>query len=88
MKMPKLGVRLLVTGAVLAAAAVGVGILWQRYVARPWTRMGQVQANVIRIAPRVAGVVVKVAVADNQPVRKGDLLFEIDPSDRNLEHSK
>jgi len=80
MKVPKLGVRLLVTGVMLAAAAVAVGILWQRYVAQPWTRMGQVQANVIRIAPRISGVVVNVAVIDNQHVSKGDLLFEIDPS--------
>jgi len=80
MKVPKLGVRLLLTGAVVVAAAIAVGVLWRRYVAHPWTRMGQVQANVVRIAPRVAGVVVKVAVADNQLVRKGDLLFEIDPS--------
>jgi multidrug resistance efflux pump len=80
MKVPKLGVRLLVTGAVLVAAVIAVAILWRRYVAHPWTRMGQVQANVIRIAPRVAGVVVKVPVTDNQLVRKGDLLFEIDPS--------
>ena len=80
MKVPKLSVRLIVTGVVLIAAVIACSILWQRYVAQPWTRMGQVQADVIRIAPRVAGVVVKVAVADNQHVRKGDLLFEIDPS--------
>ena len=80
MRVPKLSVRLLVTGVVLVAATITVSVLWQRYVAQPWTRMGQVQANVIRIAPRIAGVVVKVAVADNQTVRKGDLLFEIDPS--------
>jgi len=77
MKVPKLGVRLLLTGVVVVAAAIAVGVLWRRYVERPWTRMGQVQANVIRIAPRVAGVVVKVAVADNQLVRKGDLLGTI-----------
>ena len=80
MNVPKLSVRLLVTGAVVVAAVIACSVLWQRYVERPWTRMGQVQANVIRIAPRVAGVVINVAVADNQQVRKGDLLFEIDPS--------
>ena len=80
MKKPKLVVRLLVTGVVVAAAVVAAWVLWQRYVERPWTRMGQVQASVIRIAPRVAGVVVRVGVADNERVSKGDLLFEIDPS--------
>jgi multidrug resistance efflux pump len=85
MKAPKLGIRLLVTGAVVVAAAIAAWVLWERYVARPWTRMGQVQANVIRIAPRVSGVVVKVAVTDNQRVKKGDLLFEIDPSAYELQ---
>ena len=80
MKQPKLVVRLLVTGVVVVAAAIAAWVLWQRYVERPWTRMGQVQASVIRIAPRVAGVVVKVGVTDNQKVSRGDLLFEIDPS--------
>ena len=80
MNVPKLSLRLLVTGVVIVAAVIACSILWQRYVVRPWTRMGQVQADVIRIAPRIAGVVVKVGVADNQHVSKGDLLFEIDPS--------
>ena len=80
MKVPMIGVRLLVTGAVVAAAVIAVQTLWKRYEEHPWTRMGQVQANVIRIAPRVAGVVIKVPITDNQRVRKGDLLFEIDPS--------
>lgn len=80
MKVPKLPLRLLATGIVLAAAAIAARALWQQYVAHPWTRMGQVQANVIRIAPRVGGVVVKVPVTDNQSVHAGDLLFEIDPS--------
>ncbi|MHC4957644.1 MAG: HlyD family secretion protein [Planctomycetota bacterium] len=85
LKIPKLGTRLLVTGAVVLAAVVAVWVLWQRYVERPWTRMGQVQANVLRIAPRVSGVVTRVAVADNQQVKKGDLLFEIDPSAYRLQ---
>ena len=77
---PKLALRMTVTGVVVAAGVLAAWALWQRNVASPWTRMGQVQANVLRIAPRVSGVVVKVAVADNQLVREGELLFEIDPS--------
>lgn len=33
------------------------------------------------VAPRVAGPVVKLLVDDNQPVKKGDLILEIDPKD-------
>jgi multidrug resistance efflux pump len=47
----------------------------------PWTRDGQVRANIVGIAPRVSGPIIHVAVHDNQELRKGDLLFEIDPSD-------
>ena len=39
------------------------------------------RANLIGIAPRVSGPIVKVCVQDNQFVKSGDLLFEIDPAD-------
>lgn len=68
-----------VTGAiVLAAIAVGV-CRWRVYLENPWTRDGQVQANVIQIAPRVSGPIVTLPIRDNQFVRAGELLFEIDP---------
>ncbi|HET6397490.1 MAG TPA: HlyD family secretion protein [Pseudoxanthomonas sp.] len=38
-----------------------------------------VKADRILVAPQVAGRVVEVAVGQNQPVRRGDLLFRIDP---------
>ncbi len=46
----------------------------------PWTRDGRVRADVINVAPDVSGAVVTMPVADNQFVKKGDLLMEIDPS--------
>jgi multidrug resistance efflux pump len=55
--------------------------LYHRYVENPWTRDSQVRANIVGIAPRVSGPIVRVAVHDNQEVKKGDLLFEIDPAD-------
>jgi multidrug resistance efflux pump len=55
--------------------------LYQRYIENPWTRDGQVRANIVGIAPRVSGPVIHVAVHDNQEVKKGELLFEIDPAD-------
>jgi multidrug efflux system membrane fusion protein len=44
----------------------------------PLTADAYVQAYVIQVAPRVEGQVVYVAVQENQAVKKGDLLFEID----------
>lgn len=45
----------------------------------PFTTDAYVQAFVIQVAPRIEGQVVGVYVQENQLVRKGDLLFEIDP---------
>src|SRR3984893_4158814 len=55
--------------------------VYSRYVQNPWTRDGQVRANIVGIAPRVSGPIIVVAVRDNQQVKEGDLLFEIDPND-------
>lgn len=40
-----------------------------------------VEGHVVSVSPRVAGHVVKLLVTDNQVVKKGDLLLEIDPRD-------
>lgn len=52
--------------------------LWAHYMYSPWTRDGRVRADVVAIAPDVAGLVTEVGVVDNQRVRKGDALFVID----------
>ena len=43
-----------------------------------------VQADQVTIAPQISGRVVEVAVSENQKVRKGDLLFRIDPEPLQL----
>lgn len=40
-----------------------------------------VEGHIITVAPRVSGPVVKLCIEDNQQVKKGDLLLEIDPVD-------
>ena len=73
----------LVLGIVNLALLAAVG--WyayqalEDYLSNPWTRDGQVRGQVIQVAPRVSGMVTRIAVIDNQYVRAGDLLFEIDP---------
>lgn len=76
--------KILAYSLTLAVAAVAGWIIWteyQRYTDDPWTRDGQVRANVVGIAPRVPGPIIRIAVIDNQQVKRGDLLFEIDPAD-------
>jgi multidrug efflux system membrane fusion protein len=57
-------------------ALVAYYVLSDRYT--PLTTDAYLQAYVIQVAPRVEGQVVQVPVWENQAVRKGDLLFEID----------
>ncbi|MCX2698371.1 MULTISPECIES: efflux RND transporter periplasmic adaptor subunit [Ochrobactrum] len=52
--------------------------LWDYYMNAPWTRDGKIRADVVRIAPDVAGLVSEVLVHDNQNVKKGDVIFRID----------
>ncbi len=73
-------IRLLVTLLVLAAALFFGYRKYATYTENPWTRDGQVRTQVIQVAPRVTGMVTRIHVVDNQKVKKGDLLFEIDPS--------
>lgn len=40
-----------------------------------------IEGHVITVAPRVSGPVLKLNIEDNQDVKKGDLLLEIDPND-------
>ncbi|HTD14388.1 MAG TPA: efflux RND transporter periplasmic adaptor subunit, partial [Chthoniobacterales bacterium] len=73
--------RYLVTLTAVAIAATTAWFLYRKYVTDPWTRDSQIRANIVGIAPRVAGPIVSIPVHDNQEVKAGDLLFEIDPAD-------
>lgn len=64
---------------VLVVAAVAGGVhLYDYYMNEPWTRDGRVSADVVSIAPDIAGLVAEVKVSDNQQVKAGDILFTID----------
>jgi multidrug resistance efflux pump len=71
--------KILTTGVIVLVAAAAVAYKYWDYMTNPWTRDGQVRANVIQVAPRVSGPIVKLPIEDNQFVKASDLLFEIDP---------
>ncbi|MGF6710739.1 multidrug resistance efflux pump [Luteibacter sp. W1I16] len=71
-------IRFAVTAVVVIVAAFVGHALWKHYMYSPWTRDGRVRAEIVRIAPDVAGLVTDVRVVDNQTVKKGDLLFVVD----------
>ena len=70
---------LLTTLIVMLAAGIFLSEYYT-YLTNPWTRDGQVATHIIEIAPRISGPIVKLAVKDNQFVKKDDLLFRIDQS--------
>jgi multidrug resistance efflux pump len=77
-------VPILITLGTIAVAALLAWATWQVYMGSPWTRDGTVRAYVVTMAPEVAGRIVKLPVADNQFVHKGDVLFEIEPADYRI----
>jgi len=75
---------ILITLGAVTVAVLLAGAMWEAYMGAPWTRDGTVRAYVVTMAPEVAGRIVKLPVVDNQFVRKGDEIFEIDPADYRI----
>ncbi|MFD2645809.1 efflux RND transporter periplasmic adaptor subunit [Pseudomonas japonica] len=79
MKKPMLTLgRVVLTLLVVTLATV---LVWQMvlyYMFAPWTRDGHIRADVIQVAPDVSGLIQEVAVRDNQPIKRGDVLFTVD----------
>src|SRR5262245_47073936 len=69
--------RWLSVGIVASAAVLGLAILYKTNQ-HPRTDDATVLANYIGIAPQVEGPLARLPIEDNQFVRKGELLFEID----------
>src|ERR1700758_5311276 len=69
--------RLISIGILTGALILGITIL-EHTRSYPRTDDCEILANFIGIAPQVEGPLIHLAVHDNQFVKKGDLLFEID----------
>jgi membrane fusion protein, multidrug efflux system len=69
----------------ILVACVLVLFVWNIIEHHPRTDDAIAVANVIGVAPRVSGPIIILNVQDNQQVKAGDLLFEIDPSDFQLQ---
>jgi multidrug resistance efflux pump len=73
-----------VAGKILAASVYAVTIVLALYVTRiyfayPQTDDAYVRADTVGIAPHISGPIVDLPIRDNQHVKKGDLLFIVDP---------
>jgi len=61
---------------VLLATLIGV---WTLLKAKPSTDDASIDVEVVHIAPLVGGRIIELPIHENELVRKGDLLFRIDP---------
>ena len=77
-------VRKVVSVAIVAITVLITLYVWGTIERHPRTDDAAARANVVGIVPRVRGQIVRLAVQDNQLVKEGDLLFEIDPDDYEL----
>jgi membrane fusion protein (multidrug efflux system) len=71
---------LVLGGVVGLAAGIYVGVAWLSS-GKESTDDAQVDADTVTVSARVGGAVLHVLAADNQVVKKGQLLVEIDPAD-------
>jgi membrane fusion protein (multidrug efflux system) len=71
----------MVLAAVGAVVAVGIGAFWIASWGKESTDDAQVEADVVPLAPRVSGQVMRVSVQENQPVKKGDAIMQLDDAD-------
>lgn len=67
-------------GMRLVLLLIVVSLVWYLLADRftPYTQQARLQAYVVPVSAEVAGQVKRVAVGNNQEVRKGDVLFELD----------
>ncbi|MBS2023440.1 MAG: HlyD family secretion protein, partial [Deltaproteobacteria bacterium] len=70
-----------IVGAVVGAFALVAGVFLFVTRGEESTDDAQIEADVVPIAPRVGGQVLRVVVKDDAQVKKGDLLIELDPAD-------
>lgn len=75
--------RLATLAVVLLAALISL-LAWDHYLTAPWTRDGRVRVQVSSVASEVSGRIKELRVADNQFVKKGEVLYVIDPFDFEL----
>jgi multidrug resistance efflux pump len=69
-------------GGILVLAVISLSLVWYLLADRytPSTSQARVQGYIVGVAPKVGGVVTEVWVENNQEVRKGQKLFQIDSS--------
>ena len=71
----------LVLGFLAVVGAIGGYLYWQHASVREETDDAQVDGHIHPVSARVGGTVVRLLVKDNQTVKAGEVLVEVDPTD-------
>src|SRR5215471_3822693 len=74
----------LVSLLVLAGVLVTGVLVSRRIEQRPRTDDAYLQADIVHMAPDVGGRITELDVRDNQKVKRGQVLFRIDPEPYRL----
>ncbi|WP_229415792.1 HlyD family secretion protein [Pseudoduganella armeniaca] len=71
-------------GLIAIAALAAGGRMWYRSTHFVETENAYVAGHVHPVSSRIAGIVTKVLIEDNQIVREGDVIAELDPFDQRV----
>ena len=69
----------LIALAITAIAVAAATYAWHRSATHPSTDDATIDADIVHVAAAVGGRIVRIAVAENDLVSRGELLFQIDP---------
>lgn len=75
--------RMLPLIGLICLLALGYGIYYYSTYEDTTSADGYVNAEIINVTPQVSGLIQAIFVSDNQLIKKGDKLFQIDPTPYN-----
>ena len=83
-KPKRKGVKRTISAVILVIAGILLAIFIIDVLKYQSTDDAYVETTTVSVAPKVSGEIVKVYITDNQPVKEGDLIAEIDPIDYEI----
>ena len=74
--------------ALLVLVAIGSFFLWLYFTSFESTDDAFIEAHIIRVSPKATGIISELHIEDNQLVKAGDLLVEIDDKDYKVRYKQ